>query len=207
MRRAFYKMMWLLMLPLVGVLDAANATGALLEGKRISIVSLHKILFSDPQSGAQAPDVTVGAGVEVTNFPNAFNPEIPLKVNIDLSDRNILITAVEDQTPACQEVIRIFSGDPNFPFFPNIKRVLVNPATNWAGFHPIHVGGTRPDNGMLVSNAIDVTVSGLSGLQGQIISLDLIPEPAAAGLLLTSLAALAIYRRRRAPCPRPGVGM
>ena len=49
------------------------------------------------------------------------------------------------QIAAFQEAFN-FVGDPNtFNFFPNVKRVLINPATNWAGFTQPFVQTTLPD--------------------------------------------------------------
>jgi hypothetical protein len=156
------------------------ANGALLDGMTWQVQLFHKTTVQDPPGGFASPLFVIGPGVELTGFGP---PSVPPLVDIDLSDRNILITAVAHQPLAFQELLifRIVRDD---------LRFFVNPATNWAGFTP-----NRVDKG---PDALGVDLSELSGLAGQQILLDVLPEPSSAGLLLAGAAALAAVPRRRA---------
>jgi hypothetical protein len=154
--------------------------GALLDGMTWRVELFHQ---TDVQSGpgsVVSPFFVIGPGVELTGFGQP--PVTPL-VDIDLSDRDILITAVADQPFAFEDrlIFGIVRDDLQFS---------INPATNWAGFTPNRLG--RPADFLVVD------LSQLSGLAGQQILLDAVPEPSSAGLLLAGAAALAAVARRRA---------
>jgi len=178
----------------VGLLMASagavgSARAALLEGKVVTVDLIRQPTAGGPQAGASTAPFVVGTGVELTNFGETVSPILlPPLVNIDFSDRQILITLVMDQPLAFQERLQI-TGDPlTFPFFSNLTRVSVNPATNWAGFVPGRV---------VLGRVLSVNLSELSGLQGQQILLDVVPEPAAAGLMALAVGTVAATRRRR----------
>jgi hypothetical protein len=170
----------------VFIAAVSTVNAALLEGKSISVQSAHLTSSSSPETGVQTPDFIVGPGVELMNFPNALRPIIPLGVDIDISDRSILITLLADQPSAFQEVIRFIDSNDAV----NITHAAINPATNWAGFAQNRVS--------LSGSSLAVNVSQLSGLQGQQILLDVVPEPAAAGLLLVGIGAVIPRLLRRA---------
>jgi hypothetical protein len=185
----------LAVLALSGIwMKAETAEGALLEGKVMKVDLFHKTTQQSDLAGVSSGDFIVGPGVELEGFGfRAANPPLPALVDIDIADMQILITLVNDQPPAFQEVVRFYDSNNTIPAFD----VSINPATNWTGFTP---------NRLFVNGAtqVDVTVSQLSGLQGQQILLDVIPipEPVAGVLMLLSAASL-LACRRRARAMRP----
>jgi len=161
-------------------------SAAFLDGKAMTVVRLHQTSSEEPliQVGAS---FTVGPGVELEDFGANANPPLSALFDIDVSDRNILITAVADQPFALGESLTFSFG--NNPDTVPLVHVLINPMTNWAGL--------TADRISPLGTAIVVTLNELSGRQGQRISLDIIPEPTAASLAFTSLAPLAASIRRR----------
>jgi hypothetical protein len=156
-----------------------TANGALLDGMIWRAELFHKTTVQDPPADVASPLFVIGPGVELTGF----GPQsLPPLVDIDLSDRNILITAVADQPLAFQELLT----------FRNVRDDLqfsVNPATNWAGF--------TPDRLVRADMVMGVDLAELSGLAGQQILLDVVPEPSSAGLLMAGAATLGAVARRR----------
>jgi hypothetical protein len=163
-----------------------QAQAALLEGKAVNLTLIHQTSNSDTQHTIQGGNVVVGPGVEWPGFGDASFPPLPELVDIDLSDRQILITLLIDQPFA--HIEQFVFRDANDTIGP-IRKVIINPATNWAGIEPIRVTAA--------GWPIGVNVSQLAGLAGQQVLLDLVPEPAAAGLLLSATAALFAAQRRR----------
>jgi hypothetical protein len=162
-----------------------QSQAALLEGKAVNLQLHHQTSDPDPEHIIQGGNVVVGPGVEWPGFGDATFPPLPELVDIDLSDRQILITLLIDQPFAVREGIMF--RDANDAIGP-IRKVIINPATNWAGIEPIRVSP--------MGWPITVNVSQLAGLQGQQVLLDLVPEPAAASLLLTAIAAVTLGSRR-----------
>ena len=159
---------------------------ALLEGQTVETTSFH----------GTAPDATtiigpesrvVGAGIELVNFGwEGF-------LNIDFSDTNILITLATDQPFGFFEVLRFFDVNGTIPAFTSIS---VNPDTNYAGFNASLISEFDSD-------VIALNLTGLNGLQGQQISLDLnraspvpVHEPATIWLLIVGMTTLVAWRRR-----------
>lgn len=160
---------------------------ALLDGQVVETTSFH----------GTAPDATaiigpesrvVGPGIELVNFGwEGF-------LNIDFSDTNILITAATDQPFGFFEVIRFFDVNNAIPAFTNIS---INTATNYAGFNASRISEFDSD-------VIALNLTGLNGLQGQRISLDLtagpgpvpVHEPATIWLLVVGMTTLLAWRRR-----------
>jgi hypothetical protein len=165
---------------------APSARGALLEGQVMNVILEHRTNFDDPETGVDSFPFVVGPGVELTDFGfREFSPPLPPLVDIDVSDRQILITAVNDQPFAFQEVLTF--SLPNHPTG-LFTRVNVNPATDWADFSSGRV--------IVSPKLINVVLSQLSGLEGQQILLDVIPEPSSGALLTAAGMAAAITARR-----------
>jgi hypothetical protein len=135
-------------------------------------------------------DNVVGLGQELTDFgldASIWSP--PQRVDVDFSDTNILITSRSDAF--YWDVTLIFADI--LHTIPAFTRVTANPATTWPNATPLWIF-VDPDH-------ISIGLSGHgSGLEGKQISLDinLIPEPATAGLLVAGFVFLAAGRRRPA---------
>jgi hypothetical protein len=140
-------------------------------------------------SGQQSQEAffVVSDEVELSDFGAAISfPAVPVILDVDISDSQILITAVADQPLAFREFIILnVLGDEA----PLVAGATVNPATTWAGFSQLRVN--------VISQNIFVNLASLTALEGQQILLDVIPEPSSAGLALTCLATLALGRRGR----------
>lgn len=173
-------------------LTASPARAALLEGERIAVRRNYQAVQGGPLRFIEEFNVFPGPGVELPSFGgSAEPPPIDPIVSIDISDTNVLITLLVDQPFAFTDVLSFIDIAQEIV---TIKRVDLNPATNWAGFNDGRI--------ISVGNLFEVTLSQMSsGLAGQQLSLDLVPfpEPASGTLLgvaVTSLAA--VHRRRRA---------
>ena len=167
------------------MLSQGPAAAPVLDGQTIQTTDFH----------GTAPDATliigpvssvVGAGTELTGFGwEEF-------LNIDFSDTNILITAATDQPFGFLEVVRFFDAIGNIP---SLTDISVNPSTNYSGFDATRISSFNSD-------LIQINLTGLNGLQGQQISLDLtaaptqVREPATIWLLVVSMAMLIAWRRR-----------
>jgi hypothetical protein len=160
---------------------------ALLEGQTVETTDTHG---TAPDTNVIIGPVSrvVGPGVELTNF--GFEDF----VNINFSDTNILITLTKDQPFGFLEILTFIDANGTIPAFTS---VTLNSATNWIGFDASGID-------LVDSDRIDVNLTGLVGLQGQQISLDLsspngvIPEPPAYLLLgIAALGMLGITSRRR----------
>ena len=163
--------------------------GALLEGEEVFARLEHQDTSSSMVVGDESGIVTVGPGLEVDDLGARINPDFQqnsIIVDIDFSDVQIVITAVNEQPVAHREFIRIsvLGADP-----PRVRYSL-NPATNWAGFVP---GAFQP----FAPQQFDVILTESSALPGQQIVIDVVPEPAAAALLAVACPALLITHRRR----------
>jgi hypothetical protein len=170
---------------------ARRADAAFLEGKAISVLLFNQTESSVPQTLTAAMPV-VGPGVELTNFgARLTDPMLPPLANIDVSDSQILITAVQDQRVAFKDVLEF--TDPLGVVLP-FGSASINPATNWTGFNASRIAFNP--------NSVELVLTGLSGLTGQQILLDLapaaVPEPVSAVPLAIACTAVAIFRRRAA---------
>jgi hypothetical protein len=164
-------------------------SAALLDGQILNVDLFHRTTPENALTIVDSGDFLVGPGVELQDFGfRASDPPLPALVDIDASDRQILITLVTDQPMAFQETLQFFDVNDTIPDFVD-ERVNVNPATNWAGFND----SLETASG----NSITIGLGGLQGLDGQFILLDVVPEPAAAALLAVAMPALMATRHRR----------
>jgi hypothetical protein len=111
----------------------------------------------------------VGPGVELRNFGAVvFVNGQPVSgfVDIDFSATNILITFTRDQPSGLFDTLRFSDPDGTLQDF---AVVGVNPATSNAGFTASRIRVER--------DLVDLNLTGLRGLQGQAISLDLSVSP------------------------------
>jgi hypothetical protein len=170
----------------LAIISQGQAVAALLDGQTVETTNFH----------GTAPDATaiigpelrvVGPGVELVSFGWLDF------LNIDFSDTNILISLATDQPLGFFEVIRFFDVNGTIPAFTGIS---VNPATNYAGFNASLISEFDSD-------VIALNLTGLNGLQGQQISLDLngatpvpVHEPATIWLLVVGTTTLVAWRRR-----------
>jgi hypothetical protein len=173
---------------LIFVAISPTASGALLEGKVMQVVLLHRTMESDTQRQVISPEFVVGPGVELPGFGDETFPPLPELVDIDISDRQILMTLLIDQPFAFGETFRFIDSRNTIDL---IQAVKINPATNWAGFNSFRLS-------VVGFEEIHLQLGQLAGLQGQLILLDVVPEPAAASLLLTAIAAVTFGGRRPA---------
>jgi hypothetical protein len=156
---------------------------ALLEGHQVFARLEHQETSNGfPVSDQEGP-VVVGPTLEVNDLGASIQNSVI--VDIDFSDTQIVITAVNDQPPHHIENIEMMVFDAL-----NIS-VSINPATNWAGF------AMFPERLGEGNDIIHVNLNGLAGLQGQQIVIDVVPEPAAAGLAAVAGPALLTAHRRR----------
>lgn len=172
---------------LILVADAALFEGKVMEAdliRRTAPEDLHALVSSDP--------FVVGPQVELEGFGEHLSvpPFLPALLNIDISDKSILITLAIDQPLSVEELLLI--RDANLTIFP-ITGATTNPATNWAGFTQ-----SRVSTG---SNIVQVNLAGLQGLAGQQILLDVSGTPEPSAVMLTAIgfgaAWLRSVRRRR----------
>jgi hypothetical protein len=169
----------------LAMLSQGPAAAALLDGKTIQTTDFHG---TAPDTNVTIGPVSsvVGPGTELMGFGWLDF------LNIDFSDTNILISAATDQPFGFFELIRFFDAIGNIPAFTDIS---VNPSTNYAGFDASQIA-------FFDSDRIEINLTGLNGLQGQQISLDLIaapaqvPEPATVWLLVIGMTMLVAWRRR-----------
>jgi hypothetical protein len=167
---------------------ADRGAAALLNGTTMG-VALDYQATGQPADIVTSGPLTVGPGVELVDFGRKEIPfNTPALVDIDISDTQILLTLVIDQPST--NIMEFQIGAVGAAFFPAITNATVNPATNWAGF--------TSDQLVFSTRSVFVNTSGLAGLEGQQILVDVVPEPAAAGLAAAaSPALLAVHRRRR----------
>jgi hypothetical protein len=176
-----------LILIVAPALLSSSSKAALLEGHRIQAQFHYKSTPLDSGTGV-SENAIVGPGVEFEDFGfRAEDPALPALVDVDISDRSILVTLIIDQPAAAQQSFVFIDDDMMIPIFHN---VLFNPASNWSGVSSQSI--------IFSSEAITINTGGRSGLQGQFVLLDIVPEPAAAGLLISAIAAMALGARRPA---------
>jgi hypothetical protein len=182
------KRLCLAVLPFGMFITNASVNAALLEGHQVVAALRHQETFDSSIAVDQAGPVAVGPAIEADDLGARLHTELQLNsviVDIDFSDTQIVITAVIDQPPAYTENIGISV------FEVGEISVSLNPATNWAGFMPSRLTESNQN--------ITVQLINLFGLQGQQIVIDVVPEPAAAGLAAVAGPALLTAHRRRRP--------
>jgi hypothetical protein len=170
---------------------SSTADAALLEGKLLRANLLHRTTPTSITNGPER-EAVVGPGVEFPEFGQQINPEaLPALVDIDISDTQIRLTLLIDQPPADQEIIRLFDVNDSNDF--RDRNLKLNPATTWAGMNEFLVSGGN--------NVVHFVLTELSGLAGQQILVDVVPEPATSLLTLAgAVAGAAAHRRRRGNC-------
>lgn len=173
--------------------SAPQTQAALLEGRLVFARLEHRDSLSTPLTADDAGAFIVGPGVEVVNLGTEYAEvaENSVILNIDYSDTQIVITAVNNQPFALTELlqIQVIGSEP-----PRLTGTSLNPATDWAGFTASRlfdppIGGVQPQ--------FNVQLSQLTALQGQQIVIDLVPEPASAALASGLALGLVALRRRR----------
>ena len=153
------------------------SSAALLDGQTVQTTYLFpttSTVFSGPVNSV------VGPGVELPNFAGL--------ANIDISDTNVTITLTRNANvnTVAFDGIRFTDVNGTIPQFTN---VILNPATNYAGFDVSRITFSTTD--------IFVNLANLPGLSGQLISIDFeggtssVPEPGTAGLILLGTSVLA----------------
>jgi hypothetical protein len=158
---------------------------ALLEGEQVFARLHHEDTPSSGSVGDESGFVIVGPGLEVDNLGDSILVQQPVIVDIDFSDTQIVMTAVNERPLPHREFIRISVLGADAPRV----RYSLNAASNWAGFVP---GAFQP-----FGQDVDLILFESSPLPGQQIVIDVVPEPAAAGLAaVVSPALLAAHRRR-----------
>lgn len=183
-----------------GVLLAAFAIAddpvraALLDGKTLQVLLHHQTSMAEPTLFVGPQNVVVGPAVELTGFGFHELPPLPSLVDIDFSDEQILITLVIDQPLALREDLRFVDIEGMIPGLFN-NRVTVNPATNWAGFDQIRLQASGEQILVILGEVTGLGM--LQGLAGQFILLDVVPEPAAAGMAAAGVGGVVALRRRR----------
>lgn len=110
--------------------------------------------------GVQPDQTVIIADEETVVGPGVELPSVAGFLQIDFSDTNILITATQNAPLSNFELARFNT------IVPAITSVTINPATNYAGFDASRI------HTALGGHIIDVNLTGLNGLQGQQISLD-----------------------------------
>ena len=167
------------------------AHAALLEGEQVFARLEHLDTPGSPLVGDQSGFVVVGPGLEVDDLGDSILLQNPVIVDMDFSDTQIVITAVNDQPVAHRELLEFSIGAFGDPA-PRV-RFFLNPATNWAGFQ---AGAFQPNLGAILQS-VDIVLTGSTALAGQQIVIDVVPEPAAAALLAVTCPALVTAHRRR----------
>ncbi len=135
----------------------------------------------------------VGAGLEFDDFGNSG------LFDIDLTNNSVVITATSDQGVLNFETLRFTDVDNAIR---RVVAVYVNSDTDWAGFDASRLA--------IDGDMFNVNFSGLAGLAGQRIVLDLsiVPEPSALCLFAVAIVAIgcshrsAQEARRRSPSAR-----
>jgi hypothetical protein len=163
---------------------ATPVQGAFLEGKSLQVDWNYAADEQSPLVGASRSGVIVGPGVELMGFGQTIMPPLPPRVDIDISDTQILITLLINESPALYETFRFLDENFTIASFRNAK---LNPASNWLGADPGFLGAT--------DEVIDMGIRPVNGMAGQFILIDVVPEPAFAMMLVAAIAALAIARR------------
>jgi hypothetical protein len=162
-----------------------DADAAFLDGKSMVVEREYRETLNASLRIMTSNPFIVGPGVELEDFGASDNPPpLPGLVDVDISDTRIVMTLVIDQPPVFLDRLIVLEGADEIEPFTNVR---LNPATNWAGL----------DSGRLFSSQeiIAINAGGLSGLAGQQVVIDLIPEPASAALAGLAIGALMLRRR------------
>jgi hypothetical protein len=177
-------------LMVAGFLAVSPVRATILDGETVE-TTYFRGLNPDTTTIIGPVDSLVGPGIELVNFADFLT--------IDFSDTNIWITATSNTPQTYFELAHFADGAGTIP---DITGVTINPATNFAGFDASRI--------TFDTNSISLNLTGLPGLEGQVISLDLtaapgpgpapIPEPSTAALLVSGIALLLLRRARRSFC-------
>lgn len=169
---------------IIGVNAMAPARGAFFEGAMVSARIRHRTTLTSEDVVVQSSPTLVGQGVEFEGFASATYPEsFEGLVDIDVSDTSILITLIRDQPTNAAENVGILDSTMTVP---RIRKVFVDPSSNWEGFVP-SLATAGPDT-------VFVNVSTMSGKAGQFILLHVTPEP---GTSVLAVAGCAMWLARR----------
>ncbi|HYO25371.1 MAG TPA: hypothetical protein VEQ85_10530 [Lacipirellulaceae bacterium] len=151
------------------------------------------------QVAPTAPQFIEGPQVELPAFGSEPGSGLPSLVIIDVSDANILITLLIDQPLAFTEVLRFSEQGTSTLYWTDAR---VDSTTNWTG--------VNDDRVFLSGGLLTVDLSGLTGLAGQQILLNIIPEPATWAMASVGLIAVSRWlaideqgvHRQSDDCPR-----
>ena len=173
-------------LAIVWLSSQSFVDAALLEGQQVFARLEHEDTSSSGEVSDESGIVTVGPALEVNDLGDSILVQNPIIVDIDFSDTQIVMTAVNERPLPHREFIRISVLGDDAPRV----RYFLNPASNWTGFVP---GAFQP-----FGQSVDLILQESSPLPGQQIVIDVVPEPAAAVLAaVASPTVLAAHRRRR----------
>jgi hypothetical protein len=166
----------------------SSANGALLEGKTLAADYLTNAGGGAPITISSNPFI-VGPQVELIDFGghDGVPPFLPPQFDVDVADTSVLVTLVNDLPSSSTAILRLvdvlldinqFSGE------------SINPETSLPGF--------TASRARAFGNTITFTLSNLSGVAGQVISINVraIPEPATSVLGATAIV-IGLARSRR----------
>jgi len=166
------------------VLMSGNASATLFDGQTVNYQYYFPVL-SNPYPSADNGNKVVGPGIEVNNIADDLG-------TLDISDTNLLIS-FNNYSSWVPATFNGFEITDILATIPDFTSVLINPATNMAGF----------DSSRITFDADHIWVNwqGLGFDKATVVSLDVtgsstVPEPSTLLLLGAGLAGVGIVRRR-----------